>query len=95
MSVRRTEAFSELESNLRNGRMETIIVEMWNNLTNSQAEVKNVRKDVLKMEENVYQLREAQKKAANLEKVELMGVVVEEQRMRIDSIIQGNYFFLL
>jgi hypothetical protein len=38
----------------------------------------------------MHNLKIVQERVADIEKVELLGVVVEEQRGRIDSIIQGK-----
>jgi hypothetical protein len=56
----------------------------------TQSEVKSLRAELLRAEENLVRMREMQTKAADLEQVELLGVVVEEQRIRIDAIIQGS-----
>jgi hypothetical protein len=56
----------------------------------TQSEVKSLRAELLRAEENLVRMREMQTKTADLEQVELLGVVIEEQRIRIDAIIQGS-----
>lgn len=56
---------------------------------------KKLRKQVGSVEEGLVLVREAVSKAANVDKVELLGIILEEQLQRIDAIIQGIFIFII
>ena len=56
---------------------------------------KKLRKQIGSIEEGLVLVREAVSKAANVDKVELLGIILEEQLQRIDAIIQGIFIFII
>lgn len=53
-----------------------------------------MRKDMQQMEEKQEEFRKIVASSADVKKVELLAVVVEEQRIRIDSVIQGTLQYI-
>ncbi len=53
-------------------------------------EYQHLRKDIRGYEDEIKSFRHVVKNAAALDKVEVLAVVVEEQRLRIDSVIAGS-----
>lgn len=53
-------------------------------------EYKHIRDDSAVLRKDVATLKEQMHKVAAADKVEVLAVVVEEQRLRIDSVVQGS-----
>jgi hypothetical protein len=51
--------------------------------------MKNARKEINHFVEVSNDLKQSINKVADIEKVKLLAAVIEEQRLRIDSVIQG------
>jgi hypothetical protein len=56
--------------------------------------MKNARKEINNFVEVSNDLKQSINKVADIEKVELLAAVIEEQRLRIDSVIQGTCSFV-
>lgn len=68
----------------------SVIPVMWGKMNLLLKDNKKLRKQVQIVEEDLKTVRDTLTKAANVDKVELLGIIMEEQLQRIDSIIRGS-----
>lgn len=80
----------ELRVGIRERRLESVITALWSKLSAVLKEYKAVRNDLAKSQHQFASLQKDLTQVAAAEKVELLAIVVEEQRIRIDSIVQGS-----
>eukprot|EP01039_Chlorochromonas_danica_P005428 gene5427-5971_t len=80
----------EFEESLREGRLEAVVSRLYQQTAHLSMEVEQSTKTIASIQEDKEKLTQQISTCANKQTVEVLAVVVEEQRLRTDSIIQGS-----
>jgi hypothetical protein len=82
---------AQLESSLRKGRIEGMVSTTWEKVASLEINQHTLFGEVGRLNENTRAIESLMTEFAGIVQLDSLEIIIEEQRLRIDSILQGYF----